>query len=125
MRATFLAAMFLALPIHALAASADKPVARIDGLIASARAGRVVIQAKGAVTGGGWTHIALKPAKPTLPGDLHTIVVEFVGQPPPSNEAVIPGLLPVAATLTVKSRKGVVAVRAISAANEITTQILK
>jgi hypothetical protein len=128
MRATFLTAIFLALPIHAFAAPAaatDKPVARIDGLIATTRAGHVVIQAKGAVTGGGWTHIALKPMKPTLPGDLHTIVVEFVGQPPPANQAVIPGLLPVVANLTVKTRKGVVAVRAISAANEITTQILK
>jgi len=52
-------------------------------------------------------------------------VVEFVGQPPASNEAVIPGLLPVMANLTLKSRKGVVTVRAVSDANEITTQILK
>src|SRR5580704_8599859 len=112
MRATFLTAMFLALPIHAFAApvATDKPVARIDGLIATAKAGHVVIQAKGAVISGGWTHIVLKPMKPTLPGDIHTIVVEFVGQPPPANQAVIPGLLPVAANLTVKTHKGVIAV---------------
>ena len=127
MRAIVLTALFLAMPAHAMAAvvAADKPVARIDSLIATLRSGHVTIQAKGAVTGGGWTHIALKPLKPALPADAHSMVVEFVGQPPPSNEAVVPGLLPVTANLTLKIRKGVVAVRAISAANEITTQILK
>jgi hypothetical protein len=134
MRAIVLTAMILALPVHAMAAPArataspivaDKPVARIDSLIATSKAGRIIIQAKGAVTGGGWTHITLRPIKSTLPADAHTMVVEFVGVPPASNEAVIRGLLPVAASLTLKSRKGVVAVRAISDANEITTQILK
>jgi hypothetical protein len=134
MRAIVLTAMFLALPVHAMAApvhaaaapvAADKPVARIDSLIATGKAGRVIIQAKGAVTGGGWTHIALKSIKSTAPADAHTIVVEFVGTPPAANEAVIPGLLPVTATLTLKIRKGIVAVRAVSDANEITTQILK
>jgi hypothetical protein len=75
--------------------------------------------------GGGWKHVALKPAKPNLPGDAHTIVVEFVAQPPASNEAVISGLLPVTAAITLKLRKGMVSVRAVSGANEITTQILK
>ena len=127
MYAIFLTAMILALPVRVPAAptAADKPVARIDGLIATAKGGHIVIEAKGAVLGGGWTHVALKPMKPNLPADAHTIVVEFVGQPPPANEPVIPGLLPVAASLTLKSRTGTVAVRAISAANEITTQILK
>jgi hypothetical protein len=128
MRAIVLTAMILALPVHAMAATAavaDKPVARIDSLIATAKGGRITIQAKGAVTGGGWTHIALKPIKSTLPADAHTMVVEFVGVPPSSSEAVIRGLLPVAANLTLKGRKGVVAVRAVSDANEITTQILK
>jgi len=127
MRAIVLTALLLALPAHAMAAVvvADRPVARIDSLIATVKKGRVAIQAKGAVTGGGWTRIVLKPTKPTLPADAHTLVVEFVGQPPPPNEAVIPGLVPVTANLTLKSRKGIVAVRAISAANEITTQILK
>ena len=127
MRAILLTAMLLALPAKAMAASAvtEKPVARIDSLIATEKGGRITIQAKGAVMGGGWIHVSLKPAKTNLPADAHTIVVEFVGQPPLANEAVIPGLLPVAAALSVKSRKGVVAVRAVSAANDITTQILK
>ena len=90
MRAIVLTALFLALPAHAMAVvAADKPVARIDSLIATVKNGHVAIQAKGAVTGGGWTHITLKPMKPSLPADAHTMVVEFVGQPPPANEAVI------------------------------------
>src|SRR5690348_9004983 len=106
MRAIILTALVLALPVHAMAATAvvaEKPVARIDSLIATAKGGRITIQAKGAVTGGGWTHIALKPVKSTALADAHTMVVEFVGVPPPSNEAVIRGLLPVAANLTLKS----------------------
>jgi hypothetical protein len=119
-------AVLTALPAHAAApVVTDKPVARIDGLIASAKGGSIIVQARGAVTGGGWKHAALKPVKPSLPGDAHTIVLAFVAQPPASNQAVIPGLLPVTAAITVKTRKGVVSVRVTSAANEITTQILK
>lgn len=127
MRAIFLTAVLLALPVCAMAAPAapEKPVARIDSLIATLRKGRVVIQATGAVMGGGWAHVTLRPVKPAPPADPHTLVVEFVGLPPPVNEAVIPGLVPVTASLTVRSRRGMVAVRAVSAANEITTQILK
>ncbi len=103
----------------------DKPIARIDSLIATAKGGQIHIQARGAVMGGGWKRVALKQIKPSLPADAHTIVLEFVAQPPPSNEAVIPGLLPVTATIALKARKGMVSVRALSADNEITTQILK
>ena len=125
--AIFLTAVFLALPACAIAAPVvtDKPVARIDGLVATAKGGRILIQARGAVMGGGWKGVTLRPVKPNLPTDAHTIVVEFVAQPPASNQAVIPGLLPVTAALSLKTRKGVVSVRAVSAANEITTQILK
>lgn len=121
-----LVAMLAALPVRAASpVLSDKPVARIDGLIATAKGGNIVIQARGAVTGGGWKKPALRPVKSTLPGDAHTIVVEFVAQPPPSNLAVIPGLMPVTATVTVRNRKGIITVRAVSAVNEITTQILK
>ncbi len=115
-----------ALPARAASPIAsDKPVARIDGLIATVKGRNIVIQARGAVMGGGWKHVTLKPVKPSLPGDAHTIILDFVAQPPPPNQAVIPGLLPVTATLTIRNRKGIVSVRAISAINEITTQILK
>jgi hypothetical protein len=127
MRGVFLLmAVLVALPAHAAApVVTDKPVARIDGLIATAKGGSIIVQARGAVTGGGWKHAALKPIKPVLPTDAHTVVLAFVAQPPPSNQAVIPGLLPVTAAITVKTRKGVVSVRVTSAVNEITTQILK
>ena len=46
----------------------DKPIARIDSLIATAKGGQIIIQARGAVTGGGWKRVALKPIKPSLPG---------------------------------------------------------
>lgn len=118
--------VLLALPAAAAApVITEKPVARIDGLVAAHKGGMIVIQAHGAVMGGGWKHAALKPAKSSAPADAHTIVLEFVAQPPVSNQAVIPGLLPVTATLTLKARKGVVSVRAVSAVNDITTQILK
>ena len=124
--ALFLMVVLTALPAHAAApVVTDKPVTRIDGLTATAQGGNIIVQAHGAVTGGGWKHAALKPIKPSLPTDAHTIVLAFVAQPPASNQAVIPGLLPVTATLTVKTHKGVVSVRVTSAVNEITTQILK
>jgi hypothetical protein len=122
----FLGLMFLAPASHAaVPVSPDKPIARIDSLIATARGGQIHIQARGAVTSGGWKYATLKAMKPSLPADAHTIVLAFVAQPPPSNQAVIPGLLPVAATIALKTRKGMISVRVLSAANEITTQILK
>ena len=48
--------VFLALPACAIAAPVvtDKPVARIDSLIATGKGQTLMIQAKGAVMGGGW-----------------------------------------------------------------------
>jgi len=106
-------------------ATSAMPVARIDSLMATEKDGRLTIQAKGAVNGGGWRHAALKPAKATGPGDAHVLVLDFVAEPPEPTQAVIPGLLPVAAAITLKARKGLVSVRAVSGANDITTQILK
>lgn len=125
--AILLAILLAAIPQWGRAATTvvDKPVARIDGLIATSKGSQITVQAKGAVMGGGWKHAMLRPAKSSLPADAHTIVLEFVAEPPPSNEAVIPGLLPVTATIKLRRRRGVVSVRAVSAVNEITTQILK
>jgi hypothetical protein len=127
--ALFLAAMLLSLPAYAAPASPtpmpEKTVARIDSLIATVKGNSVVIQARGAVAGGGWKRAALKPAKSVQAADAHTIVLELVAQPPPPDQAVIPGLLPVSASITQRVRKGMVSVRVVSATNEITTQILK
>jgi hypothetical protein len=53
------------------------------------------------------------------------MVLNFVAVPPDPSAAVIPGLLPVAASITLKARRGVVSVRVVSGSNDITTQILK
>ena len=116
----------VALPVPALAAIAvEKPVSRIDSLMATEKDGRVTVQAKGAVMGGGWKHAALKPAKSASSADAHVLVLDFVADPPDANQALIPGLLPVTAAVTLKARKGTVSVRAVSASNEVTTQILR
>jgi hypothetical protein len=127
-RAFLLVAMLLAAaPLQAAEKPVPQPprlVARIDGLIATAANGRVLIQARGAVGSGGWRAAKLRTVKAT-PADAHTIVVEFVAVPPSPNQAVIEGLLPVSANATVTLRRGVFSVRVISGSNEITTQILK
>ncbi|HWC63670.1 MAG TPA: hypothetical protein VG501_08610 [Rhizomicrobium sp.] len=101
-----------------------RPVDRIDSLIATQAAGHITIQAKGAVGSGGWHGAMLKQLK-SGPADQHTIVVQFVATPPPPNRAVIMGLLPIGAKTTLRMRRGIVSVRAVSGSNEITTQILK
>jgi hypothetical protein len=123
---SLLVAVLLALPVPAFAAiGPGRAVSRIDGLMATEKGGRLTVQAKGAVPSGGWKHAALKPRKSTTPADAHVLVLDFVAEPPQPSDAVIPGLLPVTATITLKARKGTVSVRAVSAANEITTQILR
>ena len=99
-------------------------VARIDGLIATQAGGNISIQARGAVDSGGWKAARLRLLKSGA-GDAHTIVVEFVANPPPPGHAVIEGLLPVAANTVIRTRRGIVSVRVTSGSNEITTQILK
>lgn len=101
-----------------------KPVNRIDSLIATLKGQHIVIEAKGAVDGGGWKDARLKPVK-SGPGDAHTIVVNFVADPPPPDRAVIAGLVPVSASARLRTRRGVISVRAVAGSNEITTQILK
>ena len=124
-----LISMLCVLAVPADAASKLPPIPpklidRIDSLIATEIAGRITIEAKGAVGSGGWRAGTLRPVK-SGPGDQHTIVVQFVATPPPPNRAVIMGLVPVAASTTVRFRPGIVSVRVMSGSNEITTQILK
>ena len=106
-------------------APVEKPISRIDSIIATEKDGRVAVEVKGAVTGGGWKRAVLRPAKSAGPADAHVMVLNFVAVPPDPSAAVIPGLLPVAASITLKARKGAVSVRVVSGSNEITTQILK
>ncbi|MGH6827685.1 MAG: hypothetical protein ACREFW_02085 [Rhizomicrobium sp.] len=93
--------------------------------MATAQKGRIRVEAKGAVMGGGWHHAALKVMKTGQPGDAHVLVLDFVAEPPAPDGAVIPGLLPVSAAISVRARRGIVSVRAVTSSNDITTQILK
>jgi hypothetical protein len=111
------ALMLLALPATA---APEKRVWRVDSVIATVTGGSVAVQVKGAVQGGGWSRARLKPAR----GDSRTLVVEFLAQPPAAGANVITGLLPVTAKLTIRGGHGVVAVKAMAEANEITAQIL-
>ena len=117
-----LALAFLLLTASTAASlAADKRVYRLDSVIATAVPGGIAIQASGAVPGGGWSHVRLKLNH----ADAHTLVVEFLAQPPASGTAVITGLLPVRARVTVKAGHGVTSVRAIAEANEVTAQVLR
>ena len=126
--AILLTAVFLALHLTGLACAAapEHPVARIDQLTATEKNDHLTIEAQGAVTGGGWSHPMLRLARSSQATDAHVLVMEFVAEPPTANVAVIPGLLPVSAALSLKvPRKGLVSVRVMAGENDITTHILK
>jgi hypothetical protein len=116
----------VALPAEAApphAAAKAELIARIDGVTASLKDHRLLIQAKGAVRSGGWSAPALHVETIQPAGD-QTLVVDFTAVPPPPDNAVIEELLPVEASITARARRGTVAVRVVSGSNEITTQIL-
>ena len=100
-------------------ALADKRVLRIDSLTAVQKDGAILVQAKGAVSSGGWT----KPHLHLVRGDGRTIMLEFLAAPPPPGMTVIDGLVPVSATLSVRGRA--VSVHVEAEDNEITSQVLK
>jgi len=101
------------------AMAADKRVFRIDGLIATQKGGEIALQAKGAVSTGGWS----KPRLHLVHNDGHVMTVEFLATPPPPEMTVIDGLVPVTATARIHGRAGSVHVQA--EANEITSQVLR
>ena len=101
-------------------AAPEKRVWRIDSVVATRAGNRVVVQVKGAVKSGGWSHPRLKLAH----GDGHTLAVEFLAQPPAPDAAVITALMPVTAKVTLRARRGMVTVKAVAEANDVTAQIL-
>jgi hypothetical protein len=113
----FLALSLLALPA---AAAPEKRVWRIDSVVATRTGNSVVVQVKGAVKSGGWSHPRLKLAH----GDGHTLVVEFLAQPPAPDAVVITALMPMTAKATLRSGRGMVTVKAMAEANDVTAQIL-
>jgi hypothetical protein len=111
--------LLIAALLAASPALADKRVLRIDSLTATQKDGAILVQAKGAVSSGGWT----KPHLHLLHGDGHAVVLEFLATPPPPGMAVIDGLVPVTANLSVKGRATSIHVQADE--NEITSQVVK
>jgi hypothetical protein len=99
-----------------------KAVDRIDSLIATKSGNLIVIQARGAVGSGGWRAPTLKQIR-SGPSEQRTIVLQFLAVPPPPTQAVIVGLVPIAAKTTLRLRKGTTSVKAVAGNNEITTQI--
>ena len=106
------------------ALAADRRIYKIDSVIATlSKKGVLLIQAKGAVEGGGWT----KPHLHVLHNDGRMITVEFLATPPPPGMAVIDGLVPIGAIgqMKIKTRVAIGSVHAIADANEVTTQVLR
>ncbi|HEY4077589.1 MAG TPA: hypothetical protein VGM26_11745 [Rhizomicrobium sp.] len=106
------------------ALAADRRIYKIDSVIATlSKKGVLVIQAKGAVQGGGWA----KPHLHILHNDGRMITVEFLAAPPPPGMTVIDGLVPIAAAaqMKIKPRSNIGSVHAIADANEVTTQVLR
>jgi hypothetical protein len=99
--------------------AAEKRVLRIDSLIATRKGGGIMLQAKGAVSSGGWRRARLH----LLHSDGRVMTVEFVATPPPPEMTVIDGLVPMTATAVFRGRAESVHVQA--DANEITSQVLR
>jgi hypothetical protein len=101
------------------ASAAEKRVLRIDSLIATRKGGEILLQAKGAVSTGGWSRARLH----LLRSDGRVMTVEFLATPPPPDMKVIDGLVPVSAAAKFRGRAESVHVQA--DANEITSQVLR
>ena len=103
------------------ALAADKRVYKIDSVIATQKAGRVVVQVSGAVQTGGWK----SPRLHVIASDNNrTLTLEFGATPPPAGMVVIEALLPVTASAEFKSQ-GKATIKVVASANEMTAQILK
>ena len=118
-----LAAMLCTPALAADKGAGEKLVYKIDSVIATISHQSILIQVRGAVPTGGWKAARLRVIR--SPADPRAVVVNFLATPPRANVPVIQGLLPVSAKTIVPLRRGVVTVRVVSSANEMTTQILK
>jgi hypothetical protein len=120
-RVSYLAALFLACwTTMALAAPVERRVYKVDSVIATLRDHALTIRAKGAVQTGGWRKPRLRVMRGNEP---RVVVVEMLAEPPPPGMTVIEALVPVTASLVLKSRAASVHVQADE--NEITSQVLR
>jgi hypothetical protein len=71
-----------------------EPIYKVDSVVATSDAGKLVVTAHGAVKSGGWTNPHLRPK---LSKDAHVMAFEFVAVPPPPDAAVIEALVPIEA----------------------------
>ncbi|HEU4549805.1 MAG TPA: hypothetical protein VFS01_08915 [Rhizomicrobium sp.] len=103
-------------------AAADRRIYKVDSVIATSKAkGRiVVVQAKGAVSTGGWRQGRLH----LLHNDGKTLTLEFLAAPPPPEMTVIEQLVPITASAEIRTRRPVGSVHVVADANEVTTQVL-
>src|SRR5579871_1946790 len=108
-------------PLHA-ASKRFHDIFRVDRVSASIVQNRLVVEASGAVSSGGWSHPRLR-AKPSAP-EAAILTLDFITDPPSSKRVVIQELLPVSATIRLPLPKyGTVAVSVVSQSNTITTEI--
>src|SRR5579872_6089852 len=118
----FASALALLVAVPSAGASRVRLVYRVDRLSAYIQGNKMIVDASGAVSTGGWSHARLR-AKPSLP-EAHVLALEFVASPPSAKKVVIQVLLPVKAQLkTGLPHYGTVAVSVIAQTNEITTEI--
>jgi len=103
------------------AAAEEKRVYKVDSVIAVTKGHKLVIQAKGAVSTGGWKGARLHLIRSA---SAKTVAVEFLATPPPPGMTVIEALVPVEATLELRARPQIVNVRAVADANEVVSQVL-
>lgn len=101
--------------------AAEKRVYKVDSVIATAKRGILLIQAKGAVETGGWKNSRLH----VVHNGGHSVTVEFVATPPPPGMTVIEALVPVTATTKLRTHGSIDSVRTLADANEMTTQVLR
>ena len=73
---------------------------KVDSASAQVTGRKLTITAAGAVSTGGWHNAQLR-IDPQHGPETDTLIVEFVGTPPPSGAAVIQALLPISTTVTV------------------------
>jgi hypothetical protein len=120
-RLVLAAALLLAVPAFGgPALAADKRVYKVDSVIATAKGKTVVVQAKGAVSSGGWKNARLHMVR----SDGKTLVMEFIATPPPPDMTVIEVLVPMEASVTIRPHGPVAAVQVMADANDVTAQLL-
>ncbi|MEI9888172.1 MAG: hypothetical protein WDN08_17080 [Rhizomicrobium sp.] len=102
--------------------AAPKAIYRVDAVTAKIVKNHLVVQAKGAVTSGGWTRprLHLEPHAAEAPDQ----VIEFQASPPLDNAVVIQALLPVETTAVFPlPRYGTVRVKVTAETNSVTAPI--